>query len=98
MTNYPPAPVQRPHSSMGVPAQPYIASNLQGQGPYLAPQPQQAGGFAGPSSSSFFGGGGQPSQPTQGGRPAVVPKKSFWGLRGGGDEGSRLTKQRSTVF
>ena len=93
VTNYPP----RPHSSMGLPAQPYVASNLQRppqqqQGPYLSPQP-------GPSSSSFFGGGGQPSQPSQGGRPAVVPKKSFWGLRGGGDEGSsRLTKQRSTVF
>ena len=96
--NYPP----RPHSAAGLPAQPYIASNLQRppqqqQGPYLSPQP--GSGFAPPSSSSFFGGGGQPSQPaSQGGRPNVVPKKSFWGLRGGGDEGGRLTKQRSTVF
>ena len=97
VTNYPPAPVQRPHSSTGLPAQPYIASNLQRppqQGPYLSPQP----GFAGPSSSSYFGGGGQQPPTSQGPRPAVVPKKSFWGLRGGGEEGARLTKQRSTVF
>ena len=102
VTSYPPAPVQRPHSSTGLPAQPYIASNLQKppqqQGPYLSPQP--GGGYGGLTSDSFFGGGGHPSQPpaSQGGRPAVVPKKSFWGLRGGGEEGNRLTKQRSTVF
>ncbi|KAK0515352.1 hypothetical protein JMJ35_002731 [Cladonia borealis] len=101
VTNYPPAPVQRPHSSTGLPAQPYIASNLQRppqQGPYLSPQPQQGSGYPGPSSSSFFGGQPPPTQPPSQGRPNVVPKKSFWGLRGGGEEGARLTKQRSTVF
>ena len=96
VTAYPPAPIQRPHSSN---AAPYVASNLQptrpAAGPYLQPQDlSSASGFVGgPSSSAFFAG---PSA----GMPASVPKKkSFWGLRGGGDDAaSRLTKQRSTVF
>ena len=86
VTNYPPAPVPRPHSAA---PSPYVASNLQ--------QPHQdafdissASGFIGSSS-----GGGL-------GVPAKAPKKksSFFGLGGlrGGDESSRLTKQRSTVF
>ena len=98
VTAYPPQPVQRPHSSTGFTG-PYLASNLQGQrpqGPYLQPMDvgSASGYVGGPSSSGFFGGGGSSNN-----RPAVVPKKSFWGLRGGGGEdNSRLTKQRSTVF
>ena len=97
VTAYPNAPVQRPHSSTGLPA-PFIASNLQAQqrlqGQYLQPQDvgSASGYIGGPSGSSFFGG-------SSNNRPAVVPKRSFWGLRGGGgEESSRLTKQRSTVF
>lgn len=97
VTAYPNAPVQRPHSSTGSPA-PYIASNLQAQqrpqGQYLQPQDvgSASGYIGGPSGSSFFGS-------SSNNRPAVVPKRSFWGLRGGGsEESSRLTKQRSTVF
>ncbi len=94
VTSYPPAPMQRPHSA--APA-PYIASNLHNQrptGPYLQPQDVgSASGYVGPSSSSFFSGA------SSGSRPAMVPKKSFWGLRGGGGgDNSRLTKQKSTVF
>lgn len=88
ITSYPPALVQRPHSA--APA-PYLASNLQNQRPtgfYL--QPQDVG-----SASNFSGGSSSGSRPL---RPAVVPKKSFWGLRGGGSDDSRLTKQKSTVF
>ena len=96
VTAYPPAPMQRPHSSTGLPA-PYIAANLQRPrptGPYLQPQDvgSASGYIGGPPNSNFSSG-------SSNNRPAVVPKRSFWGLRGGGgEEASRLTKQRSTVF
>ena len=87
VTAYPPAPVQRPHSTTSTP---YIAHNLrhpQQQSPYL-----QAPGPAAASSSGFFGGGGAPPRP-------IVPKKSsFWHIGKKEDNASRLTKQRSTVF
>lgn len=87
VTAYPPAPVRRPHSAI-----PYIAQNLQPQtpyrpsGPYLGPQ--------GNASTVSFATG--PSQNPNNNR--VKPKKSFWSMRSGSDNDSRLTKQRSTVF
>lgn len=93
VTAYQPTPMQRPHSAA---PDPYLASNLQNTrptGPYLQPQDVgSASGFVGPNVSTFFGGSSSDS------RPAMVPKKSFWGLRGGGGDNSRLTKQKSTVF
>ena len=91
VTAFPPAPVQRPHSAA---PSPYIASNLQPypnqpQGsflsPYGAPQPPSGdlNGHAHPESSNTH---------------TVAPKKSFWRMKGGNDEGNRLTKQKSTVF
>lgn len=94
VTAYQPAPVQRPHSA--APA-PYIASNLQNQrptGPYLQPQDiSSASAYVGPGAGSFF------EESSSGNRLAVGPKKSFWGLGGGGGaNNSRLTKQKSTIF
>lgn len=82
VTAYPPAPVPRPHSAAPAPA-PYLASNLQPTYDVTS-----ASGYVGLSPTNMLP------------RPALPKKKSsFWGLRGGGDsEGSRLTKQRSTVF
>lgn len=103
-TSYPPAPLQRPHSaSTPYASSPYVASNLRpppsSPGPYPHPPDiASASGYIGPSASSstFFGNPGGGAS----GRPAVVPKRSFWGLRGGGagGDGGRVTKQRSTVF
>ena len=83
--------MQRPQSA--APA-PYIASNLQNQRPYLQSQDvASASGYIGPTASTFFSGSSGE------GRPAVVPKKSFWGLKGSAAaDGTRLSKQRSTVF
>ena len=104
VTSYPPAPLQRPHSaSIPYASSPYVASNVRpapsSSGPYLRPSDiASASGYIGPSASSstFFGSPGGRAN----GKPAVVPKKSFWSLRGGGadDDEGRLTKQRSTVF
>ncbi len=61
---------------------PYIASNL-----HSAYDVGAADGYVGSGSSNLLP------------RPAAPKKKSsFWGLRGGGNENSRLAKQRSTVF
>ena len=86
VTAYPAAPVQRPHSA--APAA-YVASNLRPE-QAQAYDISSASGFVGSSSGGYYGGAS--------GRPNMVPKKSFFGLRGGGDDGARLTKQRSTVF
>lgn len=103
VTSYPPDPLQRPHSaSIPYASSPYVASNLRppsSSGPYSHPQDvTSASGYIGPSatSSTFFGSDAGRTN----GRPAVVPKKSFWGLRGGGADrdGGKLMKQRSTVF
>lgn len=98
VTAYPPAPIQRPHST----SSPYFATNLQppnSNGPYMHP-PQHLGSASGflpvPSSSTLFSRPGGSAE----GRPAGKPKKNFWSLgpRGVGEESGRLTKQRSTVF
>ena len=90
VTAYPPAPVQRPHSTSSTA---YIAHNLrppQGQGPYLQPY-----GPGTASSSGFFGGGLAPPRPQ---RPVAPKKSSFWHVGKREEPSSRLSKQRSTVF
>lgn len=92
---YPPAPIVRPHSAAPMLGQPaYVASNLrppqQQSGQYLAPV-MNYGPAVGSTQLGTFTSASSPGQ-----QPA--PKKSFWRLKGAGEDSGRLQKQRSTVF
>ena len=81
------APVQRPHSAQPTMsgARPQRAS---AQRPYMQPLDE------GVQSTSFAN---TPATGTNQGKK-VKGKKSFWGLRGGGDAQGRLVKKSSSVF
>ena len=81
------APVQRPHSAQPIMsgARPQRASV---QRPYMEPLGE------GVQSISF---GNTPATGTNQGKK-VKGKKSFWGLRGGGEAQGRLVKKSSSVF
>lgn len=80
------------------------SSATSSSGPYLQPQDiGSASGYLGnpaASLSTFFGNGSTAGGRVNGRPLALMPKKSFWGLKGAGANGAggKLTRQRSTVF
>ena len=86
-------PVQRPHSAQPVMGGGGRPQRVSAQGPYLQPLSENV------QSNMFFGGGGGGPAVGVNPRPKVKAKKSFWGLRGGGEATQgRLVKKSSSVF